>query len=217
MEIDITALARRDRYKLLVGFVIPRPIALVSTTGPEGGHNAAPFSFFNVFGEEPASIVLGFNRRPDGSHKDTPSNIMETGEFVVNMVDEDLAAKMNDCAIDFPAGVDELAEVGLTPESSHIVKACRIAESPVCFECRHVQTIQFKPHRILTIGEVVWMRARDSVVDMEKVRVVDDAYKPVGRLYADQYARQTDRFELPRQSYDEWVDRTRRKRHGLGC
>ena len=205
MEIDITALARRDRYKLLVGFVIPRPIALVSTTGPEGGHNAAPFSFFNVFGEEPASVVLGFDRRPDGSHKDTPSNIMKTGEFVVNMVDEDLAGKMNDCAIDFPAGVDELAEVGLTPESSHIVKACRIAESPVCFECRHVQTIQFKPHRILTIGEVVWMRARDSVVDMEKVRVVDDAYKPVGRLYADQYARQTDRFELPRQTYDEWV------------
>ena len=205
MEIDFNALSASERYKLLIGFVIPRPIAFITTRGTDGTLNAAPFSFFNVFGEDPALVVLGFNRRTDGTLKDTVRNIHETGEFVVNMVDEDIAAAMNDCAVDFPSGVDELAATGLSPEPSRAVKPPRIAESPASFECRHLQSIQFKPRRILLMGEAVWMRAKDTVLDAGTMRVIDDAYRPVGRLYADQYARQRDRFSLVRRTYAEWL------------
>ena len=205
MEIDFKTISPKERYKLLVGFVIPRPIAFVTTVDGSGRVNAAPFSFFNVFGEDPALVVLGFDRRSDGTLKDTVRNILDTGEFVVNMVDESIAKAMNDCAVDFPQGVDELAETGLSPEPSRLVNAPRIAESPVSFECRHLHSIQFKPNRILMMGEVVWMRAKDIVLDAEKMRVIDDAYRPVGRLYADLYARQSDRFSLVRQTYSQWL------------
>lgn len=205
MEIDFAALTPHDRYKLLVGFIIPRPIAFVTTVGCDGNINAAPFSFFNVFGEDPALVVLGFDRRSDGSLKDTVRNILDTGQFVVNMVDEPIAAAMNECAVDFPQGFDELAESGLSPENSKVVKPPRIAESPACFECRHLQSIQFKPYRTLVMGEVLWMRAKDEVLDATTLRVIDQAYRPVGRLYADLYARQTDRFSLVRQTYDQWL------------
>ncbi len=205
MEIDFGPLSPKERYKLLSGFIIPRPIAFVTTMGLDGAVNAAPYSFFNVFGSDPALVVLGLGSRPDGSPKDTERNILDTGEFVVNMVDEPLAAAMNDCAVDFPPGVDELAETGLSTEPSREVKPPRIAESPVSFECRHVHSVKFKPGRTIILGEAVWMRARDSVIDGKTLRVVDDAYRPVGRLYADLYAYQSDRFEMTRQTYDEWV------------
>ncbi len=205
MEIDFASIAPRMRYKLLASFIIPRPIALVTTVNADGSTNAAPFSFFNVFGEDPALVILGFDRRSDGTLKDTVRNILDTGEFVVNMVDEPIAKAMNDCAVDFPHGVDELEVTGLSTEKSNLVKAPRIAESPAAFECRHLHSIQFKPHRMLIMGEVVWMRAKDAVIDAEKMRVIDDAYQPVGRLYADLYSRQSDRFSLVRQTYDEWL------------
>lgn len=205
MEIDFSALAPRDRYKLLVGFVIPRPIAFITTVGADGVTNAAPFSFFNVFGEDPALVILGFDRRPDGALKDTVRNILDRGEFVVNMVDDGLAVAMNECAVDFPSDVDELTVAGLTSEKSQVVAPPRIAESPASFECRLIETIQFKPHRTLVLGEVLWMRAKDAVLDPKTLRVIDDAYCPVGRLYADLYARQTERFSLVRQTYDQWL------------
>lgn len=204
MEIDFLGLPPRDRYKLLVGFVIPRPIAFVSTRGTDGVDNAAPFSFFNVFGEDPATVVLGIQARPDGTLKDTARNIRETGEFVINMVDEAIAEKMNICATDFPPGQSELGYAGLTLEPSHMVKPGRLAEAPAALECRHVQTIEFKPTRALIIGEVVWIRARDDVIDSENLRIRDKGYKPVGRLYADLYSRQSERFELLRKSVVEF-------------
>src|SRR5947209_1958729 len=102
MTFDFATLPQPLRYKLLVGLVVPRPIALVTSTGPGGTVNAAPFSFFNVFSEEPPLVGLGLQSRPDGSIKDTPANIRETGAFVVNLVDESLAEQMNVCSIDFP-------------------------------------------------------------------------------------------------------------------
>jgi flavin reductase (DIM6/NTAB) family NADH-FMN oxidoreductase RutF len=204
MELDFADLQPRERYKVLTGFIIPRPIAFVTTCDAQGRTNAAPFSFFNVFGDDPAVIALGFGARPEGGLKDTIRNITDTGEFVVNMVDEPLAEAMNLCATDFPEGVSELTETGLTEEPSRAVKPPRIAESPASFECRLMQNIQFNPGRILTLGEVVWMRARDSVIEAENLRTIDDAYTPVGRLYADQYARQRDRFKMKRRSYAEW-------------
>jgi len=211
MEIDFAALSPHERYKMLSGFIIPRPIALVTSCDSGGRANAAPFSFFNVFGEDPAVVALGFQRHPDGRPKDTERNIAETGEFVINMVDENLAGPMNFCAIDFPEDVEETAIAGLSLESGHLVRPGRIAESPVAFECRHLQSIQFKPGRLLVLGEVVWMRVSDAVIDPQNMRVVDAAYHPVGRLYGDLYARQGDRFALRRQTYGEWQLQNRRK------
>src|ERR1700744_2960493 len=115
-------LSRQDRYKLLCGVVIPRPIALVTTLDVNGAVNAAPFSFFNVFSEDPPLIVLGLQHKPDHAPKDTTRNIERDGEFVVHMVDEALAAAMNDCAVDFPSGESEPAAIGLATTPSVEVK-----------------------------------------------------------------------------------------------
>ena len=103
-QADFTVLPAQDRYKLLCALVVPRPIALVTTLGPGGVVNAAPFSFFNVFAEAPPLIVLGLQSRSDGSLKDTSAHIRDIGSFTVNLVDEGLAERMNVCAVDFPPG-----------------------------------------------------------------------------------------------------------------
>ena len=208
MEIDFENLSSRERYKLLVGFIIPRPIAFVTTVGRDGVANAAPFSFFNVFGENPATVVLGIQMRPDGTMKDTARNILETGEYVINMVYGAIAEAMNVCAVDFPAGMSELEPAGLTIEPSRVVKPGRIAQSPVSFECRHLHSVTFRPDRSLVIGEVVWMRARDDVIDPQTLRLRPEAYHPVGRLYGNMYSRQSERFEMVRRTYAEWKEAT---------
>src|ERR1700674_3007981 len=115
-----------DRYKLLCGVVVPRPIALVTTLDENGKVNAAPFSFFNVFSEDPPLVVLGLQHKADRSPKDTTRNIHRDGEFVVHMVDEALASAMNDCAVDFPSGESEVAAVGLATSPSVDVKVPRL-------------------------------------------------------------------------------------------
>src|SRR5579864_6092378 len=121
MQFDFRTLPPPDRYKLLVGSVVPRPIAFVTTRAASGHNNAAPFSFFNVFSADPAIVVLGIEKRNSGPLKDTVRNIRETREFVVNLVSEEIAERMNVCAVDFPEGTDELAESGLTPGPSMVV------------------------------------------------------------------------------------------------
>ena len=111
--ISFRELDPRDRYKLLCGVVVPRPIALVTTLDENGSVNAAPFSFFNVFSEDPPLLVLGLQHKADFSPKDTTRNIHRSGQFVVHLVDEALAATMNDCAIDFPSGDSEVEATGL--------------------------------------------------------------------------------------------------------
>ena len=110
--ISFRELDPHDRYKLLCGVVVPRPIALVTTLDENGGVNAAPFSFFNVFSEDPPLLVLGLQHKADFSPKDTTRNIHRSGQFVVHLVDEALAATMNDCAIDFPSGDSEVEATG---------------------------------------------------------------------------------------------------------
>lgn len=203
MELDFAALSPRDRYKMLSGFIIPRPIAWVTTCDADGRANAAPFSFFNVFGKDPAVVAMGL-QRPGGQPKDTERNIVETGEFVVNMVVEGLAEAMNVCATDFPPEVDEVEVAGLSMEPSHAVKPGRIAQSPVAFECRYLQGLDFGNDYLLALGEVVWMRVADGLLDPETMRIVGDAYRPIARLYGDFYAHIDDRFSLPRMTLAEW-------------
>jgi flavin reductase (DIM6/NTAB) family NADH-FMN oxidoreductase RutF len=202
---DFGALPVASRYKLLVALVTPRPIAFVSTRSREGIDNAAPFSFFNVMGEEPPIVVVSMDRRGGGARKDSARNILEAREFVVNMVDEAIRARMHHCSIDFPPEVSELAESGLTPARAQLVAAPRIAESPAALECR-LHTHLDLGTRDLFVGEIVWLHVHDGIVDPATLRVAP-GYAPVGRLYANQYVRTHDRVALEQNAYVEEMRR----------
>ena len=198
-------IAPRERYKLLCASVTPRPIALVTTISAEGVVNAAPFSFFNVFGENPPLVVLGLQHKPGNDPKDTTRNIAAAGEFVVNLVDEPLAEAMNICGIDFPPEVSEIEAAGLSLLPGVTVAVPRIAEAPFALECRKTLAMAFSPTRELLIGEVVRLHARKGLVDPATLRVSMSDYKPVGRMFGDGYSRQNDRFDMKRGSYADWL------------
>src|SRR5687768_10792267 len=154
MRLEMQKVAERDEYKLLTGVVVPRPIELVTTLDGAGGVNAAPFRFFNAMGADPPVVVLGVGNRHREEPKDTAKYIRAGGEFVVNIVSEDIAEAMNVTSIDFPAGTDELKLAGLTGAPSHAVKPPRVAESPVNMECRELSTTEIGRNRII-LGEVL--------------------------------------------------------------
>lgn len=209
MEIDFAGLGSRDRYKLLSSVVIPRPIAFVSTRGPDGLDNCAPYSFFNCFAENPATVVLGLQIRPDGLVKDTARNIRESGEFVVNLVDMPIAEAMNVSATDFDPEVSEFELTGLTPAPCKTVSCSRIAEAPVSLECRRTVTLQLSAQRDIVVGEVHYMHVRDGIIDPETFHLDLEKYKVVGRLFGNLYSPVEESFELERLSPEEYF-----KRHG---
>ena len=196
MLIDFEKITPHQRYKLLTAAVVPRPIALVSTVTPDGVVNAAPFSFFNVFSEDPALAILGLQHAPDGTINHTTRHILDNGEFVINLVDRQLAEAMAVCAARFPAGVSQIEAADLSVTSSRHIKTPRITEAPVALECRTWETRQITPTRHLAIGEIVALSARDGLVDPETLYFDMKAYEPVGRLVANTYCHTDDRFEL---------------------
>lgn len=153
MNFDFSTLPAKQRYNLLISSVMPRPIALTTTVDAQGRVNAAPFSFFNVVSTDPPLVVLGIEVAEPGRPKDTARNIAQTGEFVINLVDESLADAMNVCSIDFPPGVDELSEAGLESAPSVAAKPPRVARAPVSLECRRFQSIDLG-------GAGAWRSAR---------------------------------------------------------
>ena len=201
VRFDLALLSADERYKLLGGLIVPRPIALVTSQSADGRINAAPFSFFNVFAEEPPLIVLGLGLSPQGGAKDTTVNIRDTGEFVVNLVDEAIALAMNLCAIDFPPEVNEIEVAGLDLAPSEKVAPPRIVQAPVSLECRRYVTLQAARGRYLIIGEVVMAHVQNGVVDPATLRVDREVYAPIGRLFGGGYVRTHDRFEMPRLTY----------------
>ncbi|MCZ8187638.1 MAG: flavin reductase family protein [Beijerinckiaceae bacterium] len=205
LDFDFSRLDKAARYKLLSGVVVPRPIAFVTTMGEDRVVNAAPYSFFNVFSDDPPLIVLGLQHKPDNVPKDTTRNIERTGEFVVNMVDEPLAQAMNDSAADFPAVTSEAAMLGLELAPSTTIQVPRLAAAPFALECRKSLALVFSPNRELLIGEVTGLHAREGLLDPGTLRVDFGAYKPVGRLFGDLYTRQTDIFAMKRRTVDEIV------------
>ena len=205
---ELSKLDARDRYKLLSGLVVPRPIALVTTVSPSGVVNTAPYSFFNIFSENPAVVVIGIDARDDGSIKDSARNARETGVFVVNLVDEALANAMNDCAIDFPPGISETDALGLSVNAGVHVPVPHLADAPAALECRKMMMINVGPSRELLLGEVLGIHVRKGIVDPETLRVDFEAFKPVGRLAGSLYARQHDWFALERESLSAWTGRT---------
>ena len=197
MEYAPEDLSLRERYKVLTGFVVPRPIAWVTTSGPGGVVNAAPFSFFNAFCEDPPLCMFAVNLRPDGRVKDTLVNIQRTGEFVVNMTDEPLARAMHDSSGDFPPELGEPDYLGLQLAPSTRVSVPRLAEAPWAMECRIWKTIDVNGDRQLILGEGVNFYIRDELWDRDAMRVRMDRYHPVGRMFADRYCRTDDRIEFP--------------------
>jgi flavin reductase (DIM6/NTAB) family NADH-FMN oxidoreductase RutF len=198
MEFDLSTLTTTDVYKLLTGTVVPRPIAFVTSIDENGVVNAAPFSFFNAVSHDPCLIVLGIEQRESGAPKDTTRNIRERQEFVVNIVDDALAEKMNRCSADYPPGVDELAEVGLTAIASAQVAPPRIKEAPAALECRRYLALELANSRSIIFGEVVHIAIRDDAFDAERRYVLYDRLAAIGRLAGSQYTRPGEVFQLRR-------------------
>ncbi len=194
-EIDFGAISAYQRYKLMASLIVPRPIALVTTLGANGVVNAAPFSMFNMVGEDPPILMLSINRLQDGQLKDTAANILARREFVVHMTDEDMARQMHACGERFPANVSEIAQVGFTTTPSHCVAPPRIVQAPVAFECVLHETME-TPSRYVFIGLVKWLSARPGLVDTEAWRVDLRQYHPVGRFGASFYVKSRDRFAI---------------------
>ncbi len=198
MELDLEGKHADRAYALLASLVTPRPIAWVTTISPEGAVNAAPFSFFNVLGAEPPIVGFCPGDREDGTPKDTARNVRLTHEFVVNLVDEDLAEAMNKTAAAVPYGTNELDLAGLTAAPSSVVKAPRIAEAPASLECVEWGTLQIGGNR-LVIGLVKRVHVRDALLDPETLRIRTEAFHVIGRMASPHwYARTRDRFEMVR-------------------
>ena len=212
MLFDFEKLAPEDRYKLLVSTVVPRPIAWVVTQGLDGRLNAAPFSFFNVFGGDPPVVVIGIGGRAPGDIKDTGRNVRETGEFVVNLVSDEAARQMNITAIEFSSDVDEIAEAGLHTLPSVKVKPPRIAESPVALECERFMILELNVDRALIVGRVLAIHVRDDcVLDAARCYIDTPKLGLIGRMHGrGWYARTSDLFLMDRMSFAEWKDGNKR-------
>ena len=207
MHFDFATLGPAERYKLMSAAITPRPIAWVTTISPEGVRNAAPYSFFNMMGADPPLVALGLMRRADGSHKDSARNILENGEFVVNLVREADAATMNFTCIDAPPNFDELDAASIRTLPSSLIAPQRIASAPVSMECQLFRSVEAGQTTIV-LGKVMMFHIQDDLVDAERLHVDTLAMQLVARMHgAGWYARSTDLFQLRRPVYTEWVAR----------
>jgi flavin reductase (DIM6/NTAB) family NADH-FMN oxidoreductase RutF len=205
MEIDPARLAVPDRYKLLIGCIVPRPIAFVSTISPDGRTNLAPYSFFNGIGSDPLSLLFCPVNKPDGTEKDSLRNakpVVEggTGQFVVNAAVEAYAPRVAAAAEALPYGESEFDLAGLAPAASRVVCAPRVAMSPVSLECETTHVVRLNPGKAgggnVVIGRVVWIHVADGLVD-ERLRVDPAKLAAIGRMGGTAYARTRDLFDLP--------------------
>lgn len=200
MQFDFESINEMARYRLLLATVLPRPIAWVTGLDKNGLVNAAPFSFFNVFGADPATVALGIGRHPSTDPreirvKDTRLNIRSSEEFVVNLVPFSAAEKMHASSMPFPADVSETETVGLPTLPSLRVRAPRIAESPVSFECRFMQEIRLGSFS-LVLGRIVMMHIRDeAVTDADRLHIDTAELDLIGRMEGTLYTRTRDKFE----------------------
>ncbi len=199
-SIDIAALPAPEAYKILIGSIVPRPIAWVSTVSADGVTNAAPFSFFTAVCSNPPTVLFCPVTPADGATKDTLRNIRETKEFVVNVATEDNVEKMNQSSAPYPAEVSEFDKVGLTPLPSLKVTPPRIAESPIHLECKLTDIVAIGEgpgggH--IVIGQVVQAHIADEACN-DRLHIDIHAIKPVSRLSGSDYAPVRDNFTLAR-------------------
>jgi flavin reductase (DIM6/NTAB) family NADH-FMN oxidoreductase RutF len=208
MDFDLSVVSAHHTYNLLIGLVTPRPIAWITSHDHDGRLNAAPFSAYNYVGTDPPIVAIGVGNRPgrDILGKDTARNIRNTREFVINVVNEDLAEAMNVCAIDFPAGMNELEVAGLTTTPSSVVSVPRIAEAPAALECREITTMEIGRSRIV-LGQVVAMHVKDEYVDPAGPYIRAEKLHSVGRMNGKgAYVKTRDAFfHITRVTYEEWL------------
>lgn len=199
MILDPSTLDRRALNALVNGLVAPRPIAWVSSLGPDGSRNLAPFSFFGAFSFDPPTIGIGPGSRR-GVNKDSLHNIKSSGEFVVNLVDRRLAEVANACSGEFPPEVDEWDVAGVEALPSEVVAPMRVAESPASLECRVRQVLELgeidRASNNLVVAWIVRVHVRDDAMDGHVPR--PEVLDLVGRLGADEWCTTRDRFTLPR-------------------
>jgi len=205
MELNPDDLDVRDRYKLLIGCIVPRPIAYVSTIDAEGRTNLAPFSFFNGVGSNPMTILFCPANNADGSEKDTLRNCKPRaegglGEFVVNAATEAIERQVAGAAEPLAHGESEFELVGLTPSPSAAVGPPRVGESPVSFECRTLDVIRTNPGAPaggnIVIGRVVHVHVADELIN-ERFHTDPDRLRAIGRMGGLGYCRTRDRFDMP--------------------
>lgn len=215
MEFDAAALSAPDRYKLLIGSIVPRPIALVSTRSPNGAINVAPFSFFAGVSSEPMSLLFCPANHRDGSMKDSLRNTLPAdhadldpsarasaaqGQFVVNIVSETISRNMAACSEDIPFGDSELDISGLTAATSRRIMPPRIAESPVSFECVTLSVTRLAPGipagGNIVVGRVVHIHVADHLIN-DRLHINPAALDAIGRMGGLSYCTTRDRFDLP--------------------
>ena len=200
MQIDPAKLELSERYKLLIGAVVPRPIAWVSTVSEAGAANLAPFSFFNAISAEPFTLLFCPANKPDGTEKDTLINIAETGEFVVNVVNESQALAMSATAEGLPLGESEFGYAGLDQAPSSVVKPPRVAGAPVSYECRVREIIRMAPGQPnggnVVIGEIASVHVDDEIID-DRYRIDPEKLAAVGRMAGFGYCSTRHRVDIP--------------------
>lgn len=200
MILDPATASQKDIYKVLTGAVIPRPIGWISTIDKNGVPNLAPFSFFNAVGEDPPHVIFS-TVRPNDTSKDTLNNVLATGQFVVNMAVEELVEAVNATSATLPPDINEFEYAGLTPIPSMLVKAPRVKESPIHFECElvHHYTLEGSKHGGATIivGKIVMFHMDESVM-LDDYKINQDVYRPIARLAGSNYAKIGEIFSIKR-------------------
>jgi flavin reductase (DIM6/NTAB) family NADH-FMN oxidoreductase RutF len=205
-QFDPQILGQRETYKLLIGCVVPRPIAWVSTIDPAGVLNLAPFSFFNAIGSNPPAISISISYADAASpRKDTLRNISDTGEFVVNIVDEDLAQAMNATSANYPPDVDEFEIAGLSAAPCIAVRPPRVDGAPVSLECKLFTLVpvgQGPGSATLAIGVIQMIHLRADIVN-ERGHIDITKLRPIARLAGASYAYVHEIFNMVRPVYDK--------------
>ena len=200
MQFNPNELEHSAVYKLLTGSIIPRPIGWISTVDVNGINNLAPFSYFNAIGEDPPHVMFS-TTRGNNTNKDTLNNVLANGQFVVNMVTEELAEKMNTTAQTVPSDVDEFQLAEVTPIPSTLIKPMRVKESLVTFECEMVHHYFLENHKnggaCIVIGRIVMMHFEDSIL-LDNFKINLETYKPIARLAGSNYAKLGELFSIKR-------------------
>ena len=200
---DLAAMSKQDTYKLLASVILPRPIAWVVSKDAAGAVNAAPFSFFNILSADPPLVAIGFSKAPDREGKDSLTNIREHGEFVVNLVPEDLAEAMNVTATNAPRGTDETQLAGLKLAKCEVVDVLRIERSPVALECRLYQVIEPGGSSTIVLAKVVYVHVRAAAFEnLERLHIDPAQLKLIGRMHGGGgYCTTRDTFSIERLSW----------------
>ena len=210
MDFDMAQIAPMQRYELLLGTVVPRPIALITSLSSDGLLNAAPYSLFNVMSHEPPIVAFSVLPNAHGQMKDTGRNALSTGEFVVNLVSEEIAEAMNLTCIDAPPNVSEIDLAALATVPSIRVKPPRIRNSPVALECRLETSLAFGPGLAIILGRVEHVHVPDELVLDGPNCVVDTPrLKLIGAMHAARfYSKTDDLIEMVRPNWAEWPGST---------